>query len=67
MPLSLNLSVTWACFGACHLTLKGLVDTRTPVEVALKEVRSHQTGRKDIIPKCDHVIKKLVVLRADTG
>ena len=36
LPPTLNLAVTWDFFGACHLTLKGLVDTRTPVEVAFK-------------------------------
>ena len=38
LPPSLNLAVIWDFFGACHLTLKGLVDTRTPVEVAFKEL-----------------------------
>ena len=37
LPPSLNLAATWDFFGACHLTLKGLVDTRTPVGVAFKE------------------------------
>lgn len=57
---SLKLAGTWDCFGPCLWTLGGLVDTRIPVEVPLKEFRSHQRGRREIISKCGHVIKQQV-------
>ena len=43
----------WACFVACYMIFEGLVDTRTSVEVTLKEFRFTEQKEKIL---CHNVI-----------